>query len=213
MATADPAENALFGWAEDLPRPLWDDLRGRDPIAAATACGARWDGARFVLPLLGRDYCVEPAAMRLTSVEAPERRVDYQTAMILVKTLAFSTGASPSGQMATPRELVGGELFFNGPHAVNTPALERRFGADGQGLIARALAMGGQVSDGADVAVRLPGLPMLPLWALLWLADDEFPARAVVGVDSRAAQHLPLDGVWALTNLLIHRLTTGGGNG
>jgi hypothetical protein len=46
----------------------------------------------------------------------------------------------------------------------------------------------------------------LPLHVLLWAADQEFEARAVIGIDSRALFHLDLSGVFALTNLMVARL-------
>jgi hypothetical protein len=45
------------------------------------------------------------------------------------------------------------------------------------------------------------------LYVLLWPADEEFGARAVVGLDAHAHHQLALDGLWALTNILVRRLT------
>jgi hypothetical protein len=117
----------------------------------------------------------------------------------------------PAGRLITPQELPGGGLFFSGPHAIATAGLEKRFGADATALLAVAQALGGQVLEGmADLAVTIPGLPMLPLYVLLWLGDEEFSARAVVGLDAHAQHQLALDGIWALTNLLVAGLLSAG---
>ncbi len=97
-------------------------------------------------------------------------------------------------------------MFFTGAHAPATPPLERAFSSDPDRLIARALKLGGEMIQGADVAVLIPGLPYLPLYVLLWEGDNESPARAVIGIDDRALFHLDLAGVFALTNILVHRL-------
>jgi hypothetical protein len=125
----------------------------------------------------------------------------------LVCHLARALGVPPAGRLVTPQELPGGGLFFTGPHAVNTRDLEARFGASPENLARRAAALGGGRAEvGGDLAVRLPGLPRLPLYVLLWLADEEFPARVVVGLDANAHHQLALDGIWALTNLMVGRL-------
>ncbi|MDO9263768.1 MAG: hypothetical protein Q7U02_07370 [Desulfosalsimonadaceae bacterium] len=41
---------------------------------------------------------------------------------------------------------------------------------------------------------------------LLWRGDQEFPARAVIGIDDRAHFHLDLASIFALTNILVYRL-------
>ncbi|MEW5911338.1 MAG: DUF3786 domain-containing protein [Thermodesulfobacteriota bacterium] len=202
----DPAENQLFRWADQLPPALWDDLAARPPEQAAQTTGALWQDGCFALSLLGRPLAVDPAQRRVWRLDQPESRVSYQTGLVLVSTLSRSLGVPPSGRLVTPEELPGGAQFFQGPHAVNKKPLVKRFGHDPQALLERALAMGGEAIEGADVAVKVPGLPMLPLYALLWAGDDEFEARAVVGLDAHAHYHLALDGLWALTNLMVHYL-------
>ncbi|MCA1988173.1 MAG: DUF3786 domain-containing protein [Desulfarculus sp.] len=207
MTRAEPEENRLFRWADQLPAALWDDLAARSGSDAAEAASARQDDGRFHLPLLGRVYLVDANARQVREEARPHHRVDFQTGLVLVSHLARARGVPPAGRMVTPQELPGGGLFFTGPHAVNTKALEARFGSDPQALVRRAAALGGVPDQvGGDLAVRLAGLPRLPLYVLLWVGDAEFPARAVVGLDANAHHQLALDGIWALTNLMVGRL-------
>jgi hypothetical protein len=201
-----PARDELFRWADQIPQPLWNDLGKRPPQQSAEAVGAAWDGNAFKLPLIGTDYTVTPSDQRITKSHDPEHRVAYQTGVVLLTTLAVSSGVPPSGRMAVPQELPGGRMFFTGAHAPATPPLERAFSSDPDRLIAHALKLGGEMIQGADVAVLIPGLPYVPLYVLLWEGDNESPARAVIGIDDRALFHLDLAGVFALTNILVHRL-------
>lgn len=204
---ADPSAIKLFRWSEDLPEALWQDLQKRPFTEAADAVGASWNGKCFEMRLLGKRYAVDLGDCVVSDLDQPGKRVSFQAGLILIATLANSTGAAPSGEMVLPRELPGGDFFFVGPHAINTPALEKRFGDNPVELLERGKALGGKAVDGADAAVLVPAMPMVPLWALVWQGDDEFPAKAAVGIDSRALYHMALDVVFALTNIFIHRLT------
>ena len=203
----DPNDNQLFRWAEDIAPQTWDDVEARPPEQAAQAAGALWDGTAFGLALLGREYRVQPGARRISLKDDPERRISYQAGMVLLSTLGNSLGVPPAGRMITPHELPGGAMFFQGPHAINKGPLEERFGAEPARLVQAAAPLSPTPCEGGDVGLMVRGLPMIPLYALLWGGDDEFAARAVIGVDAHAHHHLALDGVWALTNLLVARLT------
>lgn len=202
-------QGGLFRWAEDLPPALWDDLAARAPVQAAEAVDAQWRDGLFRLPLVGEIFAVDPQARRTWREADPAARVSYQAGVVLLTTLARSQGVPPSGRMVTPLELPGGTLFFTGAHALACAPLARAFGAEPQLVLARASVLDAQETTGADVAWRLPGLPRVPLYALLWRGDEEFGARAVIGIDDRAPFHLDLGGVLALTNLMVRRLIKG----
>ena len=206
MAALDPGEIDLFRWADQLPRAQWDDLRARPPEEAARAVGGQWRDGFFRLPLLEREYLIDPREATVREADRPEHRVSYQTGLVLVHTLANAKGADPSGRMVAPQELPSGRFFFVGPHELPTEPLVKRFGDRPRELLERARALGGVPVEGADAAVRAPGLPRTPLYALVWGRDPEFEARAVLGVDDRAPFHLALDALWALCNIFVRRL-------
>ncbi len=203
---ADPNENRLFRWADDLPPQLWRDLAARPPAEAASATGAVWDGQGYTITLLGREHRLEPATRRVYLPQEPEHRLSYQTGLVLISTLIRSLGVPPAGRMVTPHELPGGSQFFQGPHAINHRTLAERFGSEPQALLEAARSLGGEPFPAGDQGVCLPGLPMIPLYVLIWAGDEEFSPRAVVGLDSNAQYHLALDGLWALSNLMVYRL-------
>ncbi len=195
-----------FRYADQLPSPLWDDLQARPAQEAAIASGAVLQSGEFRIPLVGVTYLVDPKSRRITREDEKEHRVSFQTGVVLLTALAKSVGVPPSGRMVTPQELKGGSLFFTGAHSLAVKPLAKRFGYDPGALIASAQKIGGKTISGADCAVCIPGLPLLPLYVFLWQADDEFEARAVIGIDDRALFHLDLAGVFALTNIMASRL-------
>ncbi|MCF8065623.1 MAG: DUF3786 domain-containing protein, partial [Desulfarculaceae bacterium] len=163
-------------------------------------------GQGYTMAMLGREHRLEPKSRRVYLTGDPEHRLSYQTGLVVISTLIRSLGVPPAGRMVTPQELPGGTQFFQGPHAINNRPLAERFGNDPHTLLEAALAMGGEAFEAGDQGVRLPGLPMIPLYALIWAGDDEFAPRAVVGMDANAHYHLALDGIWALSNLMVFRL-------
>jgi len=201
-----PSQRELFRWADQIPGGLWTDLRHRPPQQAAEAVGGEWNGETFKVPLIGVHYTIDPINRRITRTYQADHRVGYQAGVVLLTTLATSSGVPPSGRMAVPQELPGGRMFFTGAHAVAAGPLARHFEKNSGQLLDRALGIGGEKIEGADIAIQVPGLPYVPLYVLFWQGDQEFSARAVIGIDDRAHFHLDLAGVFALTNILVYRL-------
>ncbi|MDL2274700.1 DUF3786 domain-containing protein [Desulfosarcina sp. OttesenSCG-928-G10] len=199
-------EETLFRWAAQLPESLWNDLRNRPAAEAAETTGAIWDGKTFSISLLGRRYRLDPSSQTLTRDDAADTPVSYQTGVVLLNTLSHSKGVPPSGRMTVPQDLPGGRMFFVGAHALGTDAIATAFSENPDQLEGRIAAMGGEKMDGADAAFRIPGLPLVPLYVLLWQKQGSDPARAVIGIDDRAHFHLDLAGIFALTNILVSRL-------
>ncbi len=197
----------LFKWADQIPSPLWHDLLERPAKDAAASVGGIVEDGIIFVHLLGVNYRVDPKHRLIHRKNDDHFRVGFQTGIVLLTSLAKSMGVPPSGRMVTPQELKGGRFFFTGAHNLSTKPLAERYGNDPEGLISRALELGGERYQAADYGVRLPGLPVLPLYVLLWIDDNEFNARAVIGIDDRALFHLDLAGVFALTNIMVNRLT------
>lgn len=198
----------LYRWADELPAELWEDLTARAPAEAAVSAGARWESGRFAIPFLGLDYTLDMENRRIWRTRQPEHRVSYQSGVVLLTTLAGSKGVPPSGTMISPQELPGGRMFFTGPHALAAGPLAETYERRPGGLVERVHSLGGNIIEGADLAVRLPGLPFVPLSVLFWKGEEDAPARAIIGIDSRAHFHLDLAGVFAMTNIMVYRLVS-----
>ena len=63
--------------------------------------------------------------------------------------------------------------------------------------------------DLADAALRFWALPHLPVAALLWAGDDEFPGRAAILFDEHAHHYLPIEDLSGMGEWLAHRLARG----
>ena len=207
MEPYKPYMPAGSNWAEELPAHFWDNLKSRPPEEAAAATAAELDQGRFILPLFSRPYLVDPEHRRIQDIFQPEAQVDYNTGLVLVTHLAKATMVPPAGRMMAPGDLPGGRALLAGPHALPLEPITEHFGRNPEALVHRALGLGGEEIDGANAAVCLPGLPRVPMYLLLWVADEEFPAQAKFGMDANILHHLDLDGILALSHLMVQRLT------
>ena len=203
------SQKGLFQWADQIQVASWIELSNRPPQQAAEAVGAEWDGKSFKMPLLGVQYTIDPFNKHIKMTANADYSVSYQEGIVLLTTLSISKGVPPSGRMAVPQELPGGRMFFTGAHAIATIPLAKYFEIASDQLTNRVLEIGGELIEGADIAVRLPGLPYVPLYILYWRGDQEIPGRAVIGIDDRAHFHLDLAGVFALTNILVFKFCRG----
>jgi hypothetical protein len=100
--------------------------------------------------------------------------------------------------------------FFQGPHALRTEPLIRRYGTDLRAFSQAAEYLEGEPRDMADVAYRMLPFPRVPLYYLLWEGDEEFEPQATVLLDRSVESILAADAIWALINRVTTSLLRGG---
>ena len=201
----EPEEIRLYNRLEDLPPALWEDLAAAPPDRVRSNAGVRFEDGVYTAPFLGVDHRVDPAGRTITVPEGAHPP-GFQAGLVLLNYLAHADEAGLSGQMVPGRSLRGGEMFFKGPHALNTAPPAKRFGRDAAGFLAAGARLGGTPMPSGDAAFRLLALPKILLAYTLHLEDDEFPAEVTVTFDARTDRHLPLDSIWALVNVVSSRL-------
>ncbi len=209
LPPVDPSQNRLFRSSDQLPAEYFDRLAARDPEEVRRLSGAFYDpvARAYTFGLLGQQFLIDPAARTITPLEADQGPVDFQSGLVIIMGLLQERDVLPSGQWVTERELPGGDLFFQGPHALPTGLLAKTFGRDQEAFVVAAEAIGGRSVDGpGDAAVRLQATPRLFITLVLWLADEEFKAQVKVLFDPASAEALPLDVLWALIFVVSRRL-------
>ena len=99
--------------------------------------------------------------------------------------------------------------FFQGPHALRTDPLLKRYGGDLEGFKRAAEFLGGEPRDMADAAYKLSPYPRINLYFLLWQGDEEFSPQATVLLDRPIERILAADAIWALINRVATALLEG----
>jgi hypothetical protein len=185
----------------------WSELAAAGPVEVAANSGASYDSATglFTIKILGSPYTVDPAARTLTDAQSPGNPPEYFLNLSTPIYLVHARPVPPSGRLV--REFTGGEFFFRGAHTLPLDAIAEKYGSDGN-LFKRACseALGGVPAEIGDAACSFSVYPRVSMTFVLWLSDEEFPARAGLLFDSNAGMHMPLDVVWAVALLACQRL-------
>ncbi|MEW6442781.1 MAG: DUF3786 domain-containing protein [bacterium] len=209
----------MLRWKEEeIDSGHWEELRGLDPGEVCRRALAAYDEkeASYRVRFLDRSYRVSPSRRSVVRAEDGAgtsfrfAETSFAEALVLVLYLLRAKELPLSGRQQTERELPGGGTFFQGPHELPRAPLLERFGGDPPGLLQAGLALGAKPLAFGDAAFRLQALPRVPVDYILWAEDEEFPARLTLAFDSSAAEHLPLDVLWALIHIITVRLLEAG---
>lgn len=189
-----------------VDRVHWKDLLALSPQDVTRRCLCTWqEHEGYVIHFLGETYLVDPSA-RTVRPKHGDSPIEPHLPLVLVMYLLKAQERPLEGRMITEREIPGGAFFFQHLHRLPTHHLEEAFGEDPDGFLRVGLALGGRKLDTSDASFDLSPLPRIPVGFHLWRADEEFPSRCVITFDSSIRHHLPLDAIWALTNVLAQRL-------
>lgn len=183
----------------------WETLAGLQPEHVAAQAAAAYDpGSRsFTVRSFGIDFTVSPVARTIESADPRsalflERYRDFFRLAVLWY-LTSAKDIPPTGRLIRPLDVKGGQRFFSGTHVLPLDRIEERFGRDKAAFAERGIGFGAEIARIGDAAVRLYPLPRVPVTVILWLQDDEYPARAALFFDSTVDFQLSLsDMVWSV---------------
>jgi hypothetical protein len=185
----------------------WEQLCALEPDAVRRAAAVGYDAASetFTVRSFGRDISVSRKD-RTVSMLHPlpgGRTGEYNELFPLAVLwyLVLAKDIAPTGRLVHLEDLRGGDIFAKGSHVLPLGKIAERYGNDKEGFLKNGLEHGGEAIQLADAAIQLTPLPRVPVTATLWLADDEFPARASLLFDSTSSLQLPTDILWSLARL------------
>ena len=108
-------------------------------------------------------------------------------------------------KLISPASLSGGEIFQKGTHVLPLDQIADRYENDIEGFFKKGAELGGQKLEHGDGSLLLHPFPRVPVTLILWVSDDEFPARVDMFFDATCDTHLPTDVIWstAMTSVLV----------
>jgi hypothetical protein len=187
----------------------WDLLASLRPEDVIRTARVTFDAASagYTIRSFGMDFSVSQKERTITShvpegsilLEQPGGFFQYSVLWYLVNVKEVNA----SGRLVKLHNIRGGDIFSKGSHVMPLESITQAYGNDKAGFLARGLALGGEVLTIADASLRLYPLPRLPVTMTLWLADDEFPARADLLLDSTGELQAPTDIIWFMATMSV----------
>jgi len=205
-----PSSQALDPVKEKIQVPVsyWEALEKKEMTTlCADGLGEAYSPEDIVLSVLGREILVDRKNRSLRHKNHGEwEPVAYPLLELLILVYLLHVGPQLlSRQLISVQELKTAH-FFQGPHELNTRGVLDRFGRDLNGFKKAAASLGGKAEKMADAAYRIPALPKVPLYYLLWEGDDEFDPRLSVLFDRTVERHLSADAIWGIVALVSDAL-------
>ena len=192
-----------------IHQELWNTLKKIDPkeVERRSLASYTAENECFTLKIFNRDYFIYPKKQIIQSVDAPSESPVFYLYLASINYLIGAKDIPLDGRWVSEKEFPSGLLFFRGQHEMPAGKIEEMYGQDKKGFISVCRKLGGIAIEGGDAAFELRVFPRLPVRLILWLADEEFPARLTYLFDRTANVHFLLDGIWAAGRLIEAFLT------
>lgn len=186
---------------------LKSEISGLDLAQAAERSGARFDGIRLTLKVLGKDFSVDQSGHIITDIH-----INPWVAAPVYSYLLYGRGLTPSGSWVSFRELKNG--------AERYPLFQKRCEEPMKLVADRHTGLfddmvhifdGRQVQQQfeSDIAVVLQPLPKLPLMVCYWQPEGGLRSSLNLYFDETADRNLDIGSVFTLgTGLaqMFHKL-------
>lgn len=190
---------------------LWERLVTLETDDVCRRADAEYlpDAGCYQLLLINRVVQVDPneQVVRWSGTSPGSDGVpDHDVSLVSVMYLLGAKEVFAADDWVSAEALPAGAFFFRGLHAIPTAPVEARFGADCDAFLHAGLDMGGEILDWGDASLHLQVLPRIATRLVLWLGDDEFPARVNMLFDRVVDQHLPLDALGCMARYVTTSL-------
>jgi len=126
--------------------------------------------------------------------------------VLLLHYLITAEGLPVSGEWITFREVPSGPFYYASFVKRAIVPLAKCFG-EGPSLLNQVSETVGQVLDSpGDIALKIFGLPRVPVVLALWKGDEEFPAEANVYLDKSVSSYLSTEDIAYLSGAVVYKV-------
>lgn len=187
----------------------WEIIAGLVSEDACRRTGAVFDDASrtYRLEVFGTIFSIDPRKKEIVNL-SPEgeiflKRLRYFFVLSAVWYMVKATDAGPAGKLVKPSGMPGGDIFFRGTHVLPLEGIAKKYAHDREGFRERGKSFGGREVAYGDVGMEFLPFPKIPVTVILWLADEEWEARADLLFDASSLQHLPIDILWSIAMMSV----------
>lgn len=195
----------------------WDELARLNPetVCIRTMADYQVRQRGYALPILNQDYLVLPHQREIKRLiegdTSEEEDLTNEFTLMILFYLLRTKNIPLDRKWISEKDLLGGEAFFRGPHALTVDPIEKKYGDNPEGFIKAGKALGGTPVRFGDKSIAIDVFPRIPIIYILWVGDEEFPPKAGVLFDASIGSHFTLDMIWIMVNEVSRRLVEAGG--
>lgn len=156
----------------------------------------------------GKLYQVQHPGGEISPCEPKEHGdwVEITDRILILQYLTEVSGMPSNGKWISFRELPWGNNHYAAFKLEAMDPLAKRFGSHPAEFELACKKLGGKKLVMGDLAFTIPAFPKLQLAFILWLADEEWPARANILFDANAGLHLNTEGLNVLGNNIAEKI-------
>lgn len=205
---APTSQDHLFQRIEELRR----SLSPRDPKTLSQNTGALYEtlddnSGVFHVKVWNQPLTVSyPGFVALHAQSGQAAAPPIQA--LLLYYFATADDAPLAGKWISFSELPDGKFYQQAFQGYTGAELGRTFQNDKDAFIKAATRLGGEAQPLGDAAFSFLALPRVPVLAVLWQGDEDFPASYRILFDQSAHHYLPAD-VYAIVGSMLTRRLTG----
>lgn len=187
----------------------WALLASMNPEAVCRAAAAAYDAGSesYRLRSFGTYFDV---SVRNRTISAPnpgsEMLLQKLACFLRLSVLWYLVNAKDiacTERLVKLESMKGGDIFTKGSHILPLGPLAQKYGKNKDAFLEKGMSLGGEPALFGDASLRLHPLPRVPVVLILWLENDEFPARADLLLDSTCRMQLPTDIIWSVAMLSV----------
>jgi len=202
-------ERAHQAWQESMSRQidvLRAELQARHPGRLAADCGGILAEQEIRINYWDRSVGISCPDYRARYLDDGTDCSLYDTGMLLYY-LRQADGTPMADRWIGYRELPGGGFYSQAFQSYSGDRLAHAFGVAPEAYIhAVQTLVGWPLPALPGMAFAFQPLPRIRLASILYLGDDEFPARASILFDAAASHYMTIDGLALLGAGLVGRL-------
>jgi len=156
------------------------------------------------IPYIGHDYTLTVKNDTFVFDEAPSQ-LRLSDEVLLLHYLMTATGAPVLEEWITFREVPSGSFYYASFVKRAIAPLIKCFG-ERPSLLKEVSKTVGQVLDApGDMALKVFGLPRVPVVLSLWNGDEEFPPEANVYLDKSVPEYLSTEDIAYLSGAVVYK--------
>lgn len=196
------SESQIAPWRDTL----WEQLRSGKPEETCSKAAVQYtDDSFYSVIFMDNEYRVYPVEEKIEGPEGDTLAAYAKLELVLLTYLIHAMDIPLTGNWISEKDLPGGSTFFRGPHRLPDKALIERFGNNKDYFITMGEKLGGHKLEYGDASFGFHVLPRVSLACVLWVEDEEFPARMHYLFDSSITNHFAMDVVYALIKSFIRK--------